>query len=86
MNETEAAVKMAEAARLLEEVACGTLSATVAIQRWPFNSGEESRDAANALHALHHFQIDADIRSRDEAYAAAQVSRLRSTAAKLRGA
>jgi hypothetical protein len=81
--EAGAGMKLAEAARLLEEVACGTLSVTVAIQRWPFDSEEGPPAGAHALHALYHFQADADIRLHDERYAEAQVRRLRRDATEL---
>lgn len=70
------------AAELLEAVVAGQLEAATAIAQWP--DPEQGGVVGEALHLLHHFAADGDIRARDESYAAAQRSRLMEAARRLK--
>ena len=72
-----------KAAFLLRSVADGKLSATAAMQDWPFDPDERWKPAAIALHALSHFEDDEDIRARDASYAERTQQELREMAERL---
>jgi hypothetical protein len=74
-----------QVADLLTEVADGSVSPQVALARIEEWTDVPWREGAlrDAYHALKHFEIDADIRAKDPAYAAQQVSGLRRCAERL---
>jgi hypothetical protein len=76
--------RMSDAATLLESVAAGALSAEDAILKWPFPDKECIGLVGLALHHLHHFMADDDIRERDASYGERQRRELLEYAARLR--
>jgi hypothetical protein len=55
-------------AGLLEAVASGTVSSTEALSVWGDVESDDDAVLGTAWHVLHHFDTDADIRARDQAY------------------
>lgn len=70
------------AANILERVLSGEILPAVARISWPEVSGDILLD--QAYHQLHHFEDDADIRTRDHKYHEWQFSEIRGLIAELK--
>ncbi|MBL7661754.1 hypothetical protein JNK13_03275 [bacterium] len=69
-------IRIGKMIELLERVASGEIPASVAISEWPTYVKGDSKTTYTALHELHHYSADEDIRSKDPSYAKEQIDTL----------